>query len=136
MPYNRGELLDMATDGYFGNVGRKNVEAVLAPFHSDAVMEVIGRGVCFNGKAAIAAHFQEFLETYSTITVEIFDCTVDEVAQRMCTRFRIDLTTPDGSVHTMHNLNHFQVSPDGLITDVRIYMSDAPRGGFEDGNSA
>lgn len=136
MAHSKATLFDMATDGYFGNVGRKDMPAVLAPFDDDAIMEVIGRGVFFKGKAAIEAHFKEFLEAYDSIAVEIFDCTVDETEQRMCTRFKIDLTSPGGAVHTMVNLNHFQVSSDGLIDYVRIYMSDAPRDGFEDGNSA
>lgn len=136
MAYNRQQLFHMATDGYFGNVGRKDLNAVMAPFDVGAVMDVIGHDVVFSGKAAIHAHFEEFLETYTSIQVEILDCTVDEAEQRMCTRFRIDLTPQSGPVHTMFNLNHFQVSPAGLITHVRIYMSDAPRDGFQDGNSA
>lgn len=136
MPHGQAQLRHMATDGYFGNVGRKDMAAVLAPFHEDAIMEVIGHDVFFKGKPAIKAHFEEFLEAYDTIAVEILDCTVDESAQRMCTRFQIDLTSPNGDVHTMRNLNHFQLAENGQIHYVRIYMSDAPRGGFEDGNTA
>lgn len=136
MPYDAKTLSHMATDGYFGNVGRKDIEAVMAPFAQNAVMEIIGKDVLFNGKRAIRAHFEDFLEAYKDIAVEIFDCTVDVEAQRMCTRFQIALTPASGEVHTMRNLNHFQVSPDGEITYVRIFMSDTPRDGFAQGNSA
>lgn len=126
----------MATDGYFGNVGRHDINAVMAPFSEDAVMTAVAQAIHYDGKNAIKAHFTEFLATYPRINVHILHAMADEVTQAAAIHFEIEMENTAGAVQRMRNANHFHFNANGQIAQVHIFMTGTPGDGFTAGNSA
>mgnify|MGYP005994363775 CR=1 FL=1 len=125
----RQDLERIAVDGYFGSVARGDGDAVAALFADNAAMRIVSAGICYQGKAAIIAHFDDFLGEYDAIRFSDFAVTADEPAQRVAVEFTIALHNA-GSVIIMHNCDFFSFDEHGLVRDVSIYMSDLPERGF------
>lgn len=125
----RQELEDIAVQGYFGSVARGDGAAVAALFAEDAAMRIVSAGITYQGKAAIVAHFDDFLGEYDPIRFSGFSVTADEAAQRVAVEFTIELHRA-GSVTTMTNCDFFSFDARGLVRDVSVYMSDLPDKGF------
>jgi ketosteroid isomerase-like protein len=135
MPLTRADLEDLAVSRYFGNVAAGRIDAMLAILANDAVMAVPPLGIAYEGRAAIAAHFEEFVAVYSGVAFEDFKVTADAGTQSVAVRFRVTLTRADGGTPVvMRNCNFFTVRPDGLVGEVVIYMSAAPQEGFQAGS--
>lgn len=126
----------MATDGYFGSVGRHDIAAVMAPFSEDAVMTAVAQAIHYEGKQAIKAHFTEFLETYPRIDVRILHAMADDVNQAASVHFEIEMENTAGAVQLMRNANHFHFNAKGEIAQVHIFMTGTPGAGFTAGNNA
>jgi ketosteroid isomerase-like protein len=136
MPLSRDELIDLAVNRYFGNVARRDMAGVMAIFAQDAVMRVMTLGARYQGKAAIKAHFDEFLAVYAQAQFADFQPTADVAGQSVAVRFTITLTPADGSAAiTMTNCNFFDLGPYGQVQNVSIYMSAAPSRGFDAGHA-
>jgi hypothetical protein len=133
MPLAADALTHLAIHRYFGNVAARDGAAVLSLFAEDAVMEVASLGISYVGKAAIAAHFDEFLAAYPQISFAAFEPIADAGAGKIAVRFRIMLEDHAGVRTAMHNLNLFSIDSAGLLRHVVIYMSAAPKLGFAAG---
>lgn len=122
----REELIEFATQTYFGNVDRKDMAATLACFHDEALFCVQTSFTRHAGKAEIARMFEDFFAAYETIVHRDFTCTVDEANGRIAACFTAELTSADGSVTTLHNTNFWRLrpGPDGpKFQEVYVYMS-------------
>lgn len=132
MPLTRTDLERLAISGYFGNVAARRISHMLAIIADDAVMEVATLGIAYRGKAAIAAHFDDFLNTYARASFSGFAVTADSETQTVAVRFAVRLERHDGGEAVdMQNCNIFEVDPDGHVTKVVIYMSAALQEGFQ-----
>lgn len=136
MPLSHDQLITLSTDGYFGNVGKRDIEAVMQAFADTATMTVVGQAIHYPSKAAIRAHFVDFLNTYSRIDVTVLHAMADEQAQRAAVHFEIKLVTNAKPLQTMRNANHFKMNGDGKIEQVHIFMTGTPGDGFSAGNAA
>jgi uncharacterized protein (TIGR02246 family) len=130
----RDELERLAVERYFGSVARRDVEAIAALFTQDAVMRVVNAGLAYRGRAAIVAHFEDFLSVYHHVEVDSFRVTADPESRSVAARFRISLTDAERT-HVMTNCNFFYVREDGLVDEVIIYTSTPVGDGFAAGAS-
>jgi ketosteroid isomerase-like protein len=135
VPQSREQLEALAVEHYFGNVAAGRIDAMLNIFADDAVMAVPTLALAYEGKAAIAAHFAEFMRVYSNVAFADFKVTADTETQSVAVRFRVTLTPADGGAAlVMRNCNFFTVGSDGRIVDVVIYTSATPQEGFRAGS--
>ncbi|QLC25599.1 nuclear transport factor 2 family protein [Parasphingopyxis algicola] len=136
MPLSRNALIDLAVDGYFGNVGRRDIAALLGNMAEDVSMQVPSMGIRFADKQAIADHFDDFLDAYSAVSVDDFIVTADIENQSVAVRFRITLTPSDGGEpRVMRNCNFFEIDAAGRIRAITNYMSGQIEAGFHAGVS-
>ncbi|SIN61194.1 SnoaL-like domain-containing protein [Parasphingorhabdus marina DSM 22363] len=127
-------LRKLAVDGYFGRVVARDMDGLMGNISPDATMAIPPLAIAFKGKEAIAAHFQEFLESYAPIDIDDFQTTADPENGTVAVRFHIALTSvADGSRTDMHNCNFFHCDAAGQIEKIVIYMSDLPTEGFAAG---
>jgi ketosteroid isomerase-like protein len=123
---SRAELIELATQTYFGNVDAKNMAATLDCFHDEALFCVQTAWTRHSGKAEIRRMFEDFFAAYETIVHKDFTCTVDEKNGRIAASFEAVLTASDGSVTRLFNTNFWRVrpGPDGAkFQEVYVYMS-------------
>ncbi|CAO1649525.1 nuclear transport factor 2 family protein [Parasphingorhabdus sp. NYA22] len=121
---SRDELIQLATETYFGNVDAKNMEAALDCFHDGALFCVQTDFTRHSGKAEIRRMFEDFFGAYETIVHRDFTCTVDEANGRIAASFVAELTDADGGVTLLNNTNFWRVR-DGKFQEVYVYMSGA-----------
>lgn len=119
---SRGELIDLATMQYFGNVDKKDMDAALACFNDEALLCVQTAFTRHAGKAEIKRMFEDFFDAYETIVHKDFVCTVDEKNGRITASFEAVLTGHDGSVTRLFNTNFWRVR-DGKFQEVYVYFS-------------
>ncbi len=121
---DRGGLTDLCLQRYFARVDAKDLDAVLACFHDEALFTVQTSFTRHAGKPAIERMFREFFGAYETIVHRDFVCTVDPANGRLAASFEADLTAADGQVTRLSNTNFWRVR-DGLFQEVYVYMSGA-----------
>ena len=121
---SRDELIQLATETYFGNVDAKNMEAALDCFHDGALFCVQTDFTRHSGKEEIRRMFEDFFGAYETIVHRDFTCTVDEANGRIAASFVAELTDADGGVTLLNNTNFGRVR-DGKFQEVYVYMSGA-----------
>jgi len=121
---SRDELIQLATETYFGNVDAKNMEAALDCFHDGALFCVQTDFTRHSGKQEIRRMFEDFFGAYETIVHRDFTCTVDEANGRIAASFVAELTDADGGVTLLNNTNFWRVR-DGKFQEVYVYMSGA-----------
>lgn len=121
---SRDELIQLATETYFGNVDAKNMEAALDCFHDGALFCVQTDFTRHSGKEEIRRMFEDFFGAYETIIHRDFTCTVDEANGRIAASFVAELTDADGGVTSLNNTNFWRVR-DGKFQEVYVYMSGA-----------
>jgi len=121
---SRDELIQLATETYFGNVDAKNMEAALDCFHDGALFCVQTDFTRHSGKEEIRRMFEDFFGAYETIIHRDFTCTVDEANGRIAASFVAELTDADGGVTLLNNTNFWRVR-DGKFQEVYVYMSGA-----------
>ena len=127
---DRDALIAAAVDGYFGRVARRDLEGVLANFTAASVMDVPTLGIGYRGKAAIRAHFEDFLAAYPSVRFAEFRPTADAAGRSVAVRFVVTLTGHDGETISMRNCNFFDLDADGRFDRVTIYTTAAPDAGF------
>lgn len=123
-PLSRDQLVELATRSYFGNVDRKDLEAVLDCFHDTAHLTVQTAFTRHDGKAALRRMFRDFFTAYARIRHYDFDCIVDEKEQRINARFDVELVDERGVATALYNTNFWRVR-DGRFQEVFVYMSGA-----------
>ena len=121
---SRAAVIELATKRYFGNVDAKDIEAILACFHEEALFCVQTDFTRHSGKAEIRRMFEDFLGAYEKIVHRDFNCTVDEANGRIAASFVAELTDADGSVTLLNNTNFWRIR-DGKFQEVYVYMSGA-----------
>lgn len=121
---SRDELIQLATETYFGNVDAKNMESALDCFHEGALFCVQTDFTRHSGKEEIRRMFEDFFGAYETIVHRDFTCTVDEANGRIAASFVAELTDADGGVTLLNNTNFWRVR-DGKFQEVYVYMSGA-----------
>ena len=121
---NRKQLIKLATQSYFGNVDRKDMEKTLACFHDEALFTVQTDHLTHAGKPAIRKMFEGFFGSWKKIVHRDFVCTVDEANGRIAARFEAVLTDHDGKKTVLHNTNFWRIRGD-RFQEVYVYMSGA-----------
>jgi ketosteroid isomerase-like protein len=121
---SRDELIQLATQTYFGNVDAKNIEAALDCFHDGALFCVQTDFTRHSGKAEIRRMFEDFFGAYERIIHRDFTCTVDEAHGRITASFVAELTDAEGGVTLLNNTNFWRIR-DGKFQEVYVYMSGA-----------
>lgn len=119
---NRAQLEELAIHSYFGNVDRKNLDAVLECFHDNAMITVQTAFITHAGKEEIRRMFVDFMGTYKTIIHKDFTCTIDEKNGRIAANFTAELEDHDGNWTTLENTNFWRIRGD-RFQEVYIYMS-------------
>jgi len=132
---DRDAMIDFATKSYFAKVDAKDMDAVLACFHDEALFCVQTDFTRHAGKAEIRRMFEDFFAAYETIIHRDFVCTVDEANGRISASFVAELHDADGKVTLLHNTNFWRLRPaahdghEGFDTpkfqEVYVYMSGA-----------
>jgi len=116
------QLIELATELYFGSVDRKDLAGTLACFHDEAVLTVQTAFTVHAGKPAIRRMFEDFFAGYDRIVHREFECTVDPDNGRICARFIADLIGHDGRSTRLDNTNFWRVRGD-RFQEVYVYMS-------------
>lgn len=119
---SRDELVDLALNKYFGNVDKKNLEAVLDCFHDNAMITVQTAFAVHDGKDNIKRMFIDFMGAWDTIIHRDFTCTVDETNGRITACFTAELVDADGNTTLLYNTNFWRIRGD-KFQEVYIYMS-------------
>ncbi|MEQ8388055.1 MAG: nuclear transport factor 2 family protein [Alphaproteobacteria bacterium] len=118
---SREELIDIAQKKYFGNVDKKNMQAVLANFNPDAVFTIQSHFTVHEGRDEGIRKMFEGLFEYDTILHADFETIADVEGQAVSSRFRVELDK--GSEHTtLMNVNHWYLK-DGKFQRVFVWMS-------------
>lgn len=120
----RKQLVKLATETYFGNVDRKNLDKTLACFHDNAMFTIQTAFTVHAGKAEIRRMFEDFFGAYRTIVHRDFNCTVDAINGRIAASFEAVMTDRDGKVTRLFNTNFWRIRDD-RFQEVHVYMSGA-----------
>lgn len=119
---DRAGLEQLAIHDYFGNVDKKDLDAVLECFHDNAMITVQTAFTSHAGKEEIRRMFIDFMGAWKTIVHRDFTCTIDEKNGRITANFIAELEAEDGSITTLHNTNFWRIRGD-KFQEVYIYMS-------------
>jgi ketosteroid isomerase-like protein len=121
-PLQRAGLIELAVNKYFGNVDKKDLDAVLDCFHENAMITVQTAFTVHDGKDNIKRMFTDFMGAYKTIIHKDFTCTVDETNGRITASFVAELEDHDGNWTSLSNTNFWRIRGD-KFQEVYIYMS-------------
>jgi ketosteroid isomerase-like protein len=119
---SRDALIDLALNQYFGNVDKKNLDAVLDCFHDNAMITVQTAFAVHDGKENIKRMFIDFMGAWESIVHKDFTCTVDEGNGRITACFEAELVDSEGNTTILHNTNFWRIRGD-KFQEVYIYMS-------------
>ncbi len=119
---NEQQLIDLAINQYFGNVDKKDLEAVLDCFHDNAMLTVQTVFTLHEGKQNIGRMFKDFFESYDVIIHRDFTYTVDEMNGRIVASFVAELKDSDDNTSYLHNTNFWRIR-DNKFQEVYVYMS-------------
>ncbi|MCK5431113.1 MAG: nuclear transport factor 2 family protein [Gammaproteobacteria bacterium] len=119
---NEQQLIDLAINQYFGNVDKKDLEAVLDCFHDNAMLTVQTVFTLHEGKQNIGRMFKDFFDSYDVIIHRDFTYTVDEVNGRIVASFVAELIDNEDNTTYLHNTNFWRIR-DNKFQEVYVYMS-------------
>ncbi len=119
---DRDQLIDLAVNKYFGNVAKKNLNAVLDCFHDNAMLTVQTSLTVRQGKDELRGMFTDFMGSYERIIHRHFICTVDERNGRITASFDAELVDKDGNKTFLENTNFWRIRAD-KFQEVYVYMS-------------
>ena len=118
----RDQLIDLATNKYFGNVDKKNLDTVLDCFHDNAMLIVQTSFTVHRGKDELRRMFADFMGNYDMIAHRDFTCTVDERNGRITASFVVELVDKAGGKTFLENTNFWRIRGD-KFQEVYVYMS-------------
>ena len=118
----RDQLIDLATNKYFGNVDKKNLDMVLDCFHDNAMLIVQTSFTIHRGKDELRRMFADFMGNYDMIGHRDFTCTVDERNGRITASFVVELVDKAGNKTFLENTNFWRIRGD-KFQEVYVYMS-------------
>ena len=119
---SRDEQVDLALNKDFGNVDKKNLDAVLDCFYDNAMITVQTAFTVHAGKDNIKRMFVDFMGAWDTIVHRDFTCTVDETNGRITACFTAELVDAEGNTTLLYNTNFWRIR-DNKFQEVYIYMS-------------
>ncbi len=119
---NGQELIDLAINQYFGNVDKKDLQAVLNCFHDNAMLTVQTVFTLHEGKQNIGRMFKDFFDNYDVILHRDFTYTVDEMNGRIVASFIAELKDSEDNTTYLHNTNFWRIR-DNKFQEVYVYMS-------------
>ena len=119
---NEQQLIDLAINQYFGNVDKKDLDAVLDCFHDNAMLTVQTVFTLHEGKQNIGRMFKDFFDSYDVIIHRDFTYTVDEMNGRIVASFVAELKDSDDNTSYLHNTNFWRIR-DNKFQEVYVYMS-------------
>ncbi len=119
---NEQQLIDRAINQYFGNVDKKDLDAVLDCFHDNAMLTVQTVFTIHEGKQNIGRMFKDFFDSYGVIIHRDFTYTVDEVNGRIVASFVAELKDNEDNTTYLHNTNFWRIR-DNKFQEVYVYMS-------------
>ena len=119
---NEQQIIDLAINQYFGNVDKKDLQAVLNCFHDNAMLTVQTVFTLHEGKQNIGRMFKDFFDSYDVIIHRDFTYTVDEVNGRIVASFVAELKDNDDNTSYLHNTNFWRIR-DNKFQEVYVYMS-------------
>ncbi|MFQ5659170.1 MAG: nuclear transport factor 2 family protein [Gammaproteobacteria bacterium] len=119
---NRDELVDLAINQYFGNVDRKNLNAIVDCFHNNAMLTVQTSFTVHEGRENIKRMFADFLDAYDSIIHKNFTCTVDAGNGRIAANFIAELVDREGNKTVLDNTNFWRIRGN-KFQEVYVYMS-------------
>lgn len=119
---DRQGLVDLAINKYFGNVDKKDLDAVMDCFHKNAMLTVQTSFTIHDGHENIRRMFTDFMEAYDVIIHRDFTCTVDEKNGRITANFVAELVDREGNKTLLNNTNFWRIRED-KFQEVYVYMS-------------
>lgn len=112
---------------YFRGVDARDLAMILSVMTPDCRFHVETHGDQVQGHAAIAAMFTHIWQgPAGSVVHDGFIHTVDPVAGRVASQFRVTYTRPDGSVLVKSNANVFALDGD-RFGDIAVYMTGENR---------
>ena len=119
---DRNGLIDLALNKYFGNVDKKDLDAVLNCFHDNAMLTVQTSFTIHEGRENIKRMFKDFMAAYEVIVHREFTCTVDAKNGRITASFVEELVDAEGNKTFLENTNFWRIRGD-KFQEVYVYMS-------------
>lgn len=118
--------VDAVENGYFANVDRKDMNAVLDCFAEDAVFTIQSHFTVHEGRdTGIRKMFENLFATYEPkILHKDFEHVVDEEQNRCSAKFNVELVEKEnGKEVTFSNCNFFFFDEDGKFERVFVWFS-------------
>lgn len=119
---SREQLIELATQSYFGNVDQKKMEEVLACCHEDVQFTIQTDNLTHSGHTGVRKMFENLFSGYEEIWHGDFEAAADEVTQTVCSRFNVYLKDHEGNETRLRNCNFWYVE-DGKFRRVFVFMS-------------
>ena len=120
--FSREQLIDLAVQKYFGNVDRKNMQAILDCCHEDVAFTIQTDNLTHSGHAGVRKMFDNLFGNYETIWHGDFEVAADAETQTVSARFNVFLKDAQGNETRLRNCNFWYVE-DGKFRRVFVYMS-------------
>lgn len=118
----REQLSELATEKYFGNVDRKNMQAVLDCCHENVQFTIQTDNLTHDGHTGVRKMFDNLFNNFEEIWHGDFELAVDVETQTVCSRFNVYLKDPQGNETRLRNCNFWYVE-DGKFRRVFVFMS-------------
>ncbi|EIL99325.1 hypothetical protein RHOFW104T7_00295 [Rhodanobacter thiooxydans] len=118
----RQQLIALGVENYFGNVDRKNMDAVLACCHDDCTVTIQTDHLTHSGMDGIRRMFENLFAGYEEIWHGDFEVTADEQNQTVSMRFNVRLVDAKGQETRLSNCNFFYVEG-GKFRRYYVFMS-------------
>ena len=117
--------VDVVENRYFGNVDRKDMDAVLDCFAEDAVFTIQSAFTVHEGRdTGIRQMFENLFATYEPkIVHRDFEHVVDVENNRCSAKFEVELAEKDGKETNLSNCNFFFFDENGKFERVFVWMS-------------
>lgn len=119
---SRQQLIDLAVNDYFGNVDKKNMDAVLATCHADCAVTIQTDHLTHSGIDGIRRMFENLFAGFEEIWHGDFEVTADAENQTVSARFNVRLKDAQGRETRLSNCNFWYVE-DGKFRRYYVFMS-------------
>ena len=132
---SRDQLIKLAVDDYFEGCNQHDHAKVMSTMSEDCFMRFPAATFRYQGHAALATHFDDFLGNFKVINFHNFINVVDPETQSIVSYFDVFLTDHDDAEIKMKNCNIFHCNEEGVFNEIIIYNTQALDKGFHEGSS-